>query len=530
MCPRRALLVVMLAAPACAEPAPLPPRPLPAPPPPPLVSASASAPEIAASTAPPPVETASASAPIEPPPPPPPPPQPRLVSLTHLTRIFARPKVEDRYLGYVGFGGSLRLRATETVPGEGCRGGFYPVEPRGFVCKNSLVSLTPSPKQAELAAALTPANGPLPFQYAYSDGVPSYNKVPTLADGKRLEGGYGPAGDRRTLPKNPAPYDDLATLDPIPPTGPMPGFLAAGGGVSDEPKGLFLGDVPAGNMMAFQRAFTANDRTFLLTTEQILVPADRVRLFRPSTYQGVRLDATAHLPLAFVRIGERHPYRRMGDAKTMVRGSRLLAPHSRLTLTGVFVETPNTRYWETDEREPDGSPSYVSERDAGVFEAETALPQGIKADQKWIAVSLGKGTLVAYEGQKPVYATLISPGAGGAGGPSVGKNLGTTPLGAFALTIKHRYARMTHEPGAHPTHYISDVPYVQYFNPPFALHAAYWHDRFGEPTSAGCINLSPIDAEALFAWSDPQVPDDWQGALGVGAPENGKVTVVVIRR
>jgi hypothetical protein len=71
---------------------------------------------------------------------------------------------------------------------------------------------------------------------------------------------------------------------------------------------------------------------------------------------------------------------------------------------------------------------------------------------------------------------------------------------------------------------------VQYFNPPFALHAAYWHDRFGLPTSAGCINLSPIDAAWLFEWSDPHVPDGWQGATGSGAPENGPTTAIVVHR
>jgi len=70
-------------------------------------------------------------------------------------------------------------------------------------------------------------------------------------------------------------------------------------------------------------------------------------------------------------------------------------------------------------------------------------------------------------------------------------------------------------------------PYTQYFDPPFALHAAFWHDRFGEPTSAGCVNVSPADAQLLFEWSDPPVPEDWQGA---GARENGPMTAIVIRR
>ncbi len=46
---------------------------------------------------------------------------------------------------------------------------------------------------------------------------------------------------------------------------------------------------------------------------------------------------------------------------------------------------------------------------------------------------------------------------------------------------------------------------------PFALHAAYWHDRFGEPKSGGCVNLSPRDARRLFEWTDPVVPETWHG-------------------
>ena len=47
---------------------------------------------------------------------------------------------------------------------------------------------------------------------------------------------------------------------------------------------------------------------------------------------------------------------------------------------------------------------------------------------------------------------------------------------------------------------------------------------------AGCVNVSPADAESLFGWSDPPVPEEWQGATGAGAPENGRVTAIVVRR
>jgi len=59
---------------------------------------------------------------------------------------------------------------------------------------------------------------------------------------------------------------------------------------------------------------------------------------------------------------------------------------------------------------------------------------------------------------------------------------------------------------------LGDVPYVQYFTEGYALHAAYWHDAFGTAHSHGCVNLSPLDARALFHATEPAVPQAWHGA------------------
>ena len=53
---------------------------------------------------------------------------------------------------------------------------------------------------------------------------------------------------------------------------------------------------------------------------------------------------------------------------------------------------------------------------------------------------------------------------------------------------------------------LQDVPWIMYFNRDVGLHAAYWHDRFGYPSSHGCVNLSPPDAKWLFDWATPQLP------------------------
>ncbi|NUQ78286.1 MAG: L,D-transpeptidase family protein [Polyangiaceae bacterium] len=76
------------------------------------------------------------------------------------------------------------------------------------------------------------------------------------------------------------------------------------------------------------------------------------------------------------------------------------------------------------------------------------------------------------------------------------------------------------------TYQLRDVPYIQYFESGYALHAAYWHDVFGTPRSHGCVNLSPVDAHRLFLWTDPPIPDGWH-AINTGE-EMGEGTTVII--
>jgi lipoprotein-anchoring transpeptidase ErfK/SrfK len=159
------------------------------------------------------------------------------------------------------------------------------------------------------------------------------------------------------------------------------------------------------------------------------------------------------------------------------------------------------------------------------------LPAG--PEDRWIDVSLSQGTLTLFVGRNAVYSTLMSPGAGGVT-PSpkittdelVGAAL--TPLGSYRIWFKHRAARMTSEATNDPeAFWIADVPWIQYFRPPFAIHAAYWHEDFGQPKIGGCVNLSPEDAKVVFDWTYPQVPDGWTGRI---ARKGERATRVVIRR
>ncbi len=457
----------------------------------------------------------------------------RLTSQGYVTWIYARPRVDAHFIGYVRNGSSVGLRSAELVGGDGCPGGFYPVVPRGFVCNDRTVTRAPSARSVETAAAAAGSPGALPYRYAFSDGAPMYNRVPSQAEQQRTERPYGPAGEDRSPYARRSVYQDLASLVAVADLDPLPPFLADGGATAEDRFGLVKESLPAGAIVSFSRAFAAEGRTWLLSADQSLVPADRVRVFAPSTFHGVSLGGDVRLPLAWMRGVARPQYRRLPSGALEATGAAWPV-RAFARLSGAAVEHDGQRYLETLEQGPGGEPLFVSEKDATVAEAASQLAAGVTPGQKWIAVSITQGTLIAYEGLTPVFATLMSPGRGGV--PTPGHDDvadSTTPTGTYNITFKDRAATMSPDkPGTPRTHFIADVPHVQYFKAPFALHGAYWHERFGEPASAGCVNVSPLDAETLFAWTDPPVPDDWQGATGAGAPgnANGKTTAIVVGR
>ncbi|MFA5877656.1 MAG: L,D-transpeptidase, partial [Candidatus Paceibacterota bacterium] len=47
------------------------------------------------------------------------------------------------------------------------------------------------------------------------------------------------------------------------------------------------------------------------------------------------------------------------------------------------------------------------------------------------------------------------------------------------------------------------VPWNLYFTlQGGAIHGTYWHTKFGEPWSHGCVNLPPAHAKKLYQWAD----------------------------
>lgn len=113
--------------------------------------------------------------------------------------------------------------------------------------------------------------------------------------------------------------------------------------------------------------------------------------------------------------------------------------------------------------------------------------------EKKIVINLSQQRLYAYEGDCLVFYTKVSTGL-----PSM-----PTPTGTFRIYQKLRITRMRG-----PGYDTPDVPFTQFYSGSYALHGAYWHNDFGQVRSHGCVNLSLGDAEWLFNWTLPQLPEN----------------------
>jgi lipoprotein-anchoring transpeptidase ErfK/SrfK len=461
-------------------------------------------------------------------------PLPRITSVALFTHIYLMPSKKSYPLGYVHVGSSVALRRSEPLRLEGCPTAWYAVEPRGFVCNDLTTILETDRRQLSQGAermlkglrTMAPNDGPLPYGYALSLGTPMYGRIPELDEQKRQESMYGsPPVSLGSWAKG---HDGLASASPVATTHELPWFFANGAFSPVTESGRFNRLVrklaPPGSMISYGAAFEADGRTWLVTPELSAVPADRVRIYRPTSFHGVELGDSVRLPLAWIRKRPRVKWRAMEGGR-FAPTDEAWALRTAVGLTGTRVTQGDRVLLETVE-----PGAYLDEADASVVEKNVERPARVGEGDKWIRISVLGGTLTAYEGDKAVFATLISPGIGGVSPykyPTVHALAmkHTTPLGVHRIQFKDRFSVMSPDP-EQKKFFISDVPYIQYFYGPFALHATYWHEDFGEPKSGGCINLAPADAARLFAWTDPPLPTGWH-AVRPGGP-NGPGTIVQV--
>ncbi|MEZ4256058.1 MAG: L,D-transpeptidase [Polyangiales bacterium] len=410
-------------------------------------------------------------------------------------------------------GAVVTATTAEPVSRERCRGGWYMLEGGGYVCNVADVIAFDGEKLPEVRGAQPNPETALPYQFGYAkrDRVPVFRRLPTIeelraaedpavlaavmrgppedSDGGVVEGdstGDSGSGDSEASAADTA--SETSEEEGAPTLSSLQGHEAS----------PVLRVLMKGFYVSLDREFDVPPRKVWRTLHNEFIPSEALALVTGSEFEGAVLDETTTLPLGFVLSSDTCAY----------------VPNEKGALK--CAEKPGYHFrFHVASREGEGKKAYVvddagrrfAERDVTVLELRKR-PKKVAEDESWIDVDLERQSLVAYEGDRPVYATLISSGRVRRGDP---KKEHATPAGVYRLLSKHVSHVMDGDNAIDGPYSIEDVPYVMYFQGAFALHTAFWHNRFGRPKSHGCVNLAPKDAKWLFGWTDPKLPASWHG-------------------
>jgi hypothetical protein len=462
----------------------------------------------------------------------------RVIALEAITPVFNVPEwpakdpsktSEERAgavrLGYLRRGSSVAVKP-QLVKKTNCPEGWYELETGGFVC-GKLVTSDSEHKELKGAPSPPKTEGPLPYDYGLNltNGAPLYRRRPLKKERKDLEKGLQVGKSKRK-------EDGEVVQAAAPPTDPdSPWYLQDHHGQrpqvkvddlkTNEQGGLVVVRMVRGFYLGVDKELHTPSGRFWRTTSGFLAPSDHILLHKPTTeFEGVKIGApgeTRHLPLAWV-ISPRARKCRFDEEGGAIVKVRRTDPIDRFTivqLTGKKVAFEDRKYYESEEG------WYVRDIDAA-FSRPGPPPKGIGPSEKWIDVNLSAQSLVAFEGDKPVYATIVSTGRHNDTDKAKDHR---TVMGDFRVREKHIAATMEDDGASDGPYSIQDVPWIMYFEGSYALHGAFWHSAFGRERSHGCVNMTPHDAKHIFGWSGPTLPSGWHGAKAT--KENPGTRVIV---
>lgn len=137
-----------------------------------------------------------------------------------------------------------------------------------------------------------------------------------------------------------------------------------------------------------------------------------------------------------------------------------------------------------------------------ISEDEVApISPNVENKQIVVDVALNRQTLSCFEDGREVYFCRISSG----------KAPYTTELSPYGTEGHHIWRKLYSLQMAGGSYdfgwTIPGVGWTSLFIPGgVAIHSTFWHNNYGEPSSHGCINVSPEDAKWIFRWTNPIVP------------------------
>ena len=379
---------------------------------------------------------------------------PELGATAFATPVHLEPQRDSPLVGVLHAGARV-ARAEEPFSHDDCEQGWYPVRPRGFVCLNDGATIDMQHPTLATMAIQPDLDAALPYTYARTHQDAHFWLAANAQE--------------RTVQQ-------------------------------DRPLTSRSGAAVVGSWEAADAQGNAR-KLAMLTSGRFLDVTD-LEAAKPSDFKGVALSETMTLPIGFIV--------KRGIAAWDVSGpifkrKRELRYHEMIHLTGRFRDVKEARYWEAS----DGL--WVRHRDMTTVRARSKRPGFVKPGQRWVDISIIAGTMVAYEGSTPVYASLVSVGRDRLSDEAPDARV--TKRGEFTITAKHITALRADVKGFANRVEMHDVPWVLELSSGQMVHGAYWHNRFGIEHGPGNVQLAPHDAQWLFQWAGPPMPKGWHSVL-----------------
>jgi L,D-transpeptidase-like protein len=465
--------------------------------------------------------------------------------------VYGEPSFEGKKLGYIRNGGRVAVEPS-TVSKKNCTSGWYKLYGGGYVCGN-LGTTDLNHPDVRFATQGPNLDEILPYPYARNakNGTPLYKSVPSREQMEKYEP-YLKAKEEETASEDSkrlrkdngadagAPTAVPARLDaaladaglalptaqePADPEPEKPWWQRDDmkdrmhelklDQLSEDADAILAKRMVSGFYVAVDKTFRWNNRSWYKTTRGLVTPSDRFWQTTGSKFKGVELTGDWKLPMGFVFGANKSISSYSIDGET-IKPAKTYDHFAPVQLTGREQEFHGKKYGET----ADGSWVKLSQIRST---SPGPLPLDLKPNERWIDVNLSTQTVVAFEGDKAIYATLISSGRES----KIKDKDHRTPTGEWRIREKHITTTMDGDGSAAGDlpYSIEDVPYVMYFFRSYATHGAFWHQNFGSQMSHGCVNLAPLDAKYLFFFADPPLPKGWHGVHATEASPGSRVVV-----
>ena len=252
--------------------------------------------------------------------------------------------------------------------------------------------------------------------------------------------------------------------------------------IFDVPDGSIIGNVGEGfNFVGIY----GTQAGFAKLRNGTWVPKSALKPTNASSFSGVSLDSSLPYPMAWV-IQSSIPMPVAGG-----QNNKKTPAISRYTRVYLY-ETVRVGQWDWYLVGPG---QWLEQRKLARY-MPVSRPAGVAATDKWVSVNLYEEVLTAYEGDKPVFSTLISSGL----------SKWQTNVGTFKVWHRAPLTPMSGAMGQPDEYSLPAVPWVMYFDNEISLHGTYWHDGFGFKHSHGCVNMSITDAHWLYNWAGDTDP------------------------